>query len=323
MNESRGLLDLIIRRLPGFSIADKIRLCGCFNREQDLVRASHRDIAAVLDKKGKTEPWEMDALHKEAEADARNCSLRGIKMAAYTDAAYPPLLRELYDPPVVLFYLGVLPNPEQPLIAMVGTRKPSGIGSAQAYAIARELALSGLAVVSGLALGIDSMAHRGNLDGGGRTIAVLGSGLDRIYPAGNRVLAHRILDRQGMLCSEYPPGTVPYRWHFPARNRIIAGLARGTLVVEAPASSGALITARFAMEQGRDVWVAQGALASPQGEGTLGLAQDGAMVIAGGEDIITEWALPHNNPQYSDVGTEGNRLAKAVSQSLGISIKGL
>ena len=328
MDETRGLLDLIIRRLPGVSLAKKIQLCGIFTRETDLTTLTPRDIDNILGTSYKS--WDMDVLRREAEADERNCRLRGISFVSYSESAYPPLLRELYDPPVVLFYRGLLPDPVQPLLAVVGTRKPTGTAAAETYDIARVLGNAGIPVVSGLALGIDAMAHRGNLDGGGGTIGVLGCGLDRIYPAGNRALARKILDRQGALCGEYPPGTLPHRWHFPARNRIIAGLARGTLVVEAPASSGALITAQFALEQGRDLWVTRGALFSPQGEGTLKLAQEGAGVISGGEEILAEWGLDLSKvdshrikPDTIDTikeRPEGAKLAYSLARTLNITL---
>jgi DNA processing protein len=201
------------------------------------------------------------------------------------------LLRESWDPPALLFFLGRLPDSEKPLAAVVGTRRPSGPAAAQAYQIGRDLALGGVPVVSGLALGIDAMAHRGNLEGGAPTIAVLGSGLDFVYPASNRSLARRILGNGGLLLSEYPPGTGPFKWNFPARNRIIAGLSRGVVIVEAPEKSGALITFRFALEQNRDVWIASAGAASPLGKGTARLAEDGARVIGSGRDILEEWGM--------------------------------
>jgi DNA processing protein len=135
------------------------------------------------------------------------------------------------------------------------------------------------------------MAHRGGLEGGAPTAAVLGSGLDEVYPRTNRALARRIVESGGVLLSEYPPGTEPRKWHFPARNRIIAGLARGVLVVEAPRSSGALITAQFALDQGRDLWVGSAGTASPRGEGTRTLAEQGGRVVSAAEEIFREWGL--------------------------------
>jgi DNA processing protein len=242
---------------------------------------------------------------------------------------YPPQLREVYDPPAVLFFRGTLPDPEKPLAAVVGTRRPSPAGAAQAYDIGRELGAAGLSVVSGLALGIDALAHRGNLDGGAATFAVLGSGADEIFPSGNRALAKRILETGGSLLSEYPPGTVPRPWRFPARNRIISGLARGVVIVEAPARSGALITARFALEQGRDLWVASAGAASPRGAGTAKLAEEGAGIIESAAGVLAEWNLKGRTAEEAagpaaggggEAPPAGRGLALSLARSLNIEI---
>jgi DNA processing protein len=291
--DDRGLLDLIIARFPGISPVDRIRLCTSFDRERDFTLLSREDIGAILKKPLDPGFGTMAELQARAERDAAAARLRGIAYVSYAQRGYPPLLREIYDPPVLLFYRGVMPEPGRPLAAVVGTRRPSGAAAAQAYDIGRDLGRNGIPVVSGLALGIDALAHRGSLDGGGVTAAVLGSGLDEIYPASNRPLARRILEGGGVLLSEYPPGTTARKWNFPARNRIIAGLARGTLLVEAPAGSGALITARFALEQGRDLWVASAGTipANPRGEGTRRLAGDGAGVVSSAASLLAEWGF--------------------------------
>jgi DNA processing protein len=156
------------------------------------------------------------------------------------------------------------------------------------------------------------MAHRGNLEGGAPTVAVLGSGLDYIYPVSNRSLARRILENDGVLLSEYPPGTGPFKWNFPARNRIISALARGVVIVEAPLKSGALITARFALEQNRDLWVAYVGTVSPLGGGTAKLVEEGAPVIKSGREILEEWGM--NNGEASS-GTRSLPLRKGSSSS--------
>jgi DNA processing protein len=272
-------------------------------------------------------PWNMDQVRSLAEKDEKAARRRGMDWVSWASAAYPPLLREIFDPPALLFYRGTLPGPDSPLAAVVGTRHPSAGALAQAWDIGKGLGALGIPVVSGLALGIDAMAHRGCVEGGGRTAAVLGSGCDEIYPASNRMLARRIVENGGVLLSEYPPGTGPRKWHFPARNRIIAGLCRGVLVVEAPASSGALITARFALEQNRDLWVASsGAAASRFGEGTAKLAAGGAKVIHTVEDILEDWNLEPREPEGRDgqeerTGTaEGCFLASSLAESLGVEL---
>jgi DNA processing protein len=284
----RGLLDLIINRIPGLTVPERLLLCGKFDREEEISILSKEDIEKIIDR-SLGRPWLMDHVRSRAEADERTARFRGVSWVSWAAGDYPPQLREVYDPPAVLFFRGTLPDPEKPLIAVVGTRRPSPAGAARAYEMGRELGAAGLSVVSGLALGIDALAHRGNLDGGAATFAVLGSGADEIYPIENRSLAKRIIENGGALLSEYSPGTGPRRWHFPARNRIISGLARGTVVVEAPARSGALITARCALEQNRDLWVASADAASPRGAGTAKLAEEGARVIHCGAAILDEW----------------------------------
>jgi DNA processing protein len=285
--DERGLLDLIITRLPGLSFREKMVLCELLHREQDIIQTSKKDIEAMIGRP-LSAWWDIDSIQRLAENDAKTARLRGINIVSWLSPAYPPLLREIYDPPVLLFFRGSLPNPEMPLAAIVGTRKPSAQAAAQAFEIARDLARGGISVVSGLALGIDAMAHRGNIEGGASTIAVLGSGVDSIYPASNRGLARRILETGGVILSEYPPGTNPYKG---ARNRIISALSRGTVIVEAPERSGALITAAFVLEQGRDLWVTSVGIQSMQGKGTAKLATEGAKVINSALDIFVEWGF--------------------------------
>jgi DNA processing protein len=206
-------------------------------------------------------------------------------------AAYPPLLRDLADAPAVLFLAGragvldVLG--EEPSVTVVGTRRASPYGTEVAYALGRGLGAAGVPVVSGLALGIDGTAHRGCLDGGGVPVAVVASGADVVYPRRHRGLHERIC-REGAVLSELPPGTEPFRWSFPARNRIMAGLARLTVVVEAADPSGSLITAEFAKDLGRSVAAVPGRVTSTVARGTNNLLKDGATPISGTEDILDE-----------------------------------
>jgi DNA processing protein len=289
--DKRGLLDLMIARIPGLTVLERGKLCRKFDREEEFAILSKGDVEVFLDRPLRR-PWTMEQLRIQAEKDAVAARLRGIRWVSLASPAYPPLLREMYDPPAALFFRGRLPDPEKPMAAIVGTRHPSGRALAQAFAIARDLGRQGIGAVSGLALGIDAMAHRGSLDAGAPTVAVLGSGADQVYPATNRAVARRILESGGAVLSEYPPGTLPRKWHFPARNRIISALARGVLIVEAPANSGALITARFALEQNRDLWVASvGAVSSPGGAGTARLAAEGAKIIRAASDILKEWNI--------------------------------
>lgn len=210
-----------------------------------------------------------------------------MKVLTWKDRLYPPLLREVGDAPPVLYLYGKLTEADRFALAVVGTRNSSTYGQQVTQRMVTELAKGEVTIVSGLALGIDTIAHTAALDAGGRTIAVLASGLDIIYPPGNRKLARRIVESgQGVLISEYPPGLQPDGKNFPARNRIISGLSLGVLVVEAPEKSGALITAGFALKQGRDVFAIPGSILSSRSAGVNKLIQDGAHSVMSVKDII-------------------------------------
>jgi DNA processing protein len=206
------------------------------------------------------------------------------------DAAYPSLLLNTADPPLMLYAQGRLELLQGPIVAIVGSRNPTPQGSDNARQFARHLSQGGITVVSGLALGIDGAAHEGALEGPGSTIAVIGTGADRIYPARHRELTHRIAE-QGLLLSEFTLGTPPLRENFPQRNRVIAGLALGTLVVEAALPSGSLSTAKSATEAGRDVFAIPGSIHSPQSRGCHWLIKQGAKLVDAAQDILDELQL--------------------------------
>jgi DNA processing protein len=289
-----------------------------FDREADLAVCSKEDIDEIAGRSLK--PWNWDELRFRVEEDVLSITRNGMGYVSWPEAEYPPLLRELYDPPALVFYRGVLPDPEKPMAALVGTRHPSSAAAMQAFDLGRDLARAGIPVVSGLALGIDAFSHRGNLEGGAPTVAVLGSGLDQVYPASNRGLARRILEQGGALLSEYPPGTRPARWNFPARNRIIACLARAVIIVEAPEKSGALITANFALELGRELFVASAGTASPLGAGNRRLAEDGAAVISGIECITRDWGLEAGMETGITVPDTGPGLAASLARTLKLNL---
>lgn len=204
--------------------------------------------------------------------------------------AYPPLLALAPRPPVLLWVIGEPALLADPQLAVVGARRPSAGGRDIARSFAAQLAASGLVITSGLALGIDAAAHRGALEAGGRTLAVLGTGLDRIYPAANRDLAHAIVDGRGALVSEFPLGTPALADNFPRRNRVIAGLSLGTLVVEAALASGSLITARLAAEHNREVFAVPGSIHNPLARGCHALIREGAKLVESAQDILAELA---------------------------------
>lgn len=202
-------------------------------------------------------------------------------------AGYPPQLRSLSDPPLLLFGRGDAALLARAQLAVVGSRQPTAAGRRVACGIASDLARAGFVITSGLALGIDAAAHTAALEAGAPTIAVCGTGLDRCYPAAHRALAARIA-AQGVLLSEYAPRSEPRAFHFPRRNRIISGLSRGVVVIEAAADSGSLITARCALEQGREVFAVPGSPLNPQAAGCLALLREGATLVRDATDILPE-----------------------------------
>jgi DNA processing protein len=220
-------------------------------------------------------------------------------LVTLSDDHYPPRLREIADPPLVLFVLGELAVLLESQVAVVGSRNPTPTATETTFELAKQLSRCGVVVTSGLALGIDGVAHRGALEGGGKTVAVLGSGPDRIYPARHAELAARVV-AAGALVTEFPPGTPPRSAHFPRRNRVISGLSLGVLVTEAAARSGALITARLAAEQGREVFAVPGSIYNPLSRGCHALIRQGAKLVEGIADILEEIApqivIPHSVP---------------------------
>ena len=330
---------------PGVGNAAARRLLTVFGLPQQIFQQSHQalqqcvsnaqaqallqppaGLAALLDT-----TWQW--LHAApADAPARALLTLG-------DAQYPALLLETEDPPPLLYLLGAArflapgaePFPHGTCLAMVGSRHPTAQGEGNARQFARALRSTGLTIVSGLALGIDAAAHEGALmdaqdsDSTPATLAIVGTGLDRVYPSRHRELAHRIASH-GLLVSEYPLGTPPIPSNFPKRNRIIAGLSQGTLVVEAALASGSLITARLASEQGREVFAIPGSIHAPQSRGCHALIRQGAKLVETAEDVLEE--LRSSSPVIltdpSSRGTARHKRAAPVQtsqtqqQSLGV-----
>lgn len=222
------------------------------------------------------------------EKTAQELISSNIKVTVLGDPDYPKLLAEIPDPPVVIYSRGRLPGHEMPLIAIVGARRATPYGRVMAKKLAEDLTNLGWGVVSGMARGIDTAAHEGAIAGNGYTLAVLGCGVDVCYPRENQKLYEKIAE-MGCLLSEFPPGTHPQPKNFPIRNRIISGCSLGTLVVEAGERSGALITANFALEQGRDVFAVPGSVTSIRSRGTNNLIKQGAKLVESAEDVIAEY----------------------------------
>jgi DNA processing protein len=228
---------------------------------------------------------------------------RGIRWLARSAAAFPRGLAAIFDPPVGLFVRGEedVALLERPAVAVVGARSCSPYGSSVARLLGRELAGAGLVVVSGLARGVDGEAHRGALEADGATIAVLGCGVDRVYPAAHAELARRVAER-GLIVSEYAPGVDPAPWRFPARNRVIAGLAAATVVVEARERSGALITADLALEEGREVFAVPGEITSALSAGTNALLRHGATALTSAADVLETFGIEPVGAGTKDLG---------------------
>jgi DNA processing protein len=239
--------------------------------------------------------WVAHLRSFDAAAYERRLSEHGLRFLPRS--RLPPLLRAIHDPPPGLFVRGHadLSLLERPAVAIVGARACSGYGASVARSLGRDLAAAGLVIVSGLARGVDGEAHRGALDAGGATVAVLGCGIDRDYPAAHRELARRIV-AGGLVVSEYAPGVEPAPWRFPARNRIVAGLCAATIVVEARERSGALITADFALDEGREVFAVPGEITAALSAGTNALLKLGSIPLTSAADVLSSYGIDSDDP---------------------------
>lgn len=279
-----------LTRLEGISLRQKVQLLQRFSDAEELYFTEEaEDLSTEI----------LSALRNKDLADAekilRICARKNISILTYADDAYPRRLRNIPDPPVILYYRGTLPDWEsQPVICVVGTRKATPYGISAAKKLSREIAACGGLVVSGCAKGIDSSAMYGAMEAGANTVGVLGNGVDVVYPRSSRELYEQVVST-GCLISEYEPGSRPEGWHFPQRNRIMSGIANGTLIVEAPDPSGALITARRALEQGRDVFAVPGNIDAPTCVGSNALLQEGAAPALSGWDVMKEYAAHYPN----------------------------
>ena len=269
--------------------ADKLAVLSHFGNPEDIYFA---DVSAYAEVPNMTKQIADSLQDKDLHTAGdilRQCVDLGIHICTFNDGAYPAKLKNITDPPMVLYYVGHLPDLDgSPVIAAVGTRKASSYGMNVARRIGGQLANCGAIVVSGMAAGIDGAAASGALSAGGTVIGVLGCGVDIVYPASNRGLFADV-ERHGCLISEFVPGTAPNKWNFPRRNRILSGLSNGVLVVEAPQKSGALITARRAADQGRDVFVVPGNVDVPTCAGSNALMREGATPVRNGWDVVSEY----------------------------------
>lgn len=302
---------LKLSHTPGLSGEALRRLLRAFDGPEQVLAAPRGELARHVP------DTVAAALKQAAPATALAAAERWLEDQAnqvltLADATYPSQLLQIPDPPALLYVKGRADLLSRQAIAIVGSRNATAQGTANAEAFARTLADAGLAVVSGLALGVDAAAHRGGLAGRASSIAVLGTGADIVYPARNRALAHELAAR-GALVSEFPLGTGPLAGNFPRRNRLISGLAIGCLVVEAAADSGSLITARLALEQGREVFAIPGSIHSPLAKGCHALIKQGAKLVESAADILEELRLapqdaaPRPGAAAADVADLGAR----------------
>jgi DNA processing protein len=276
--------------VPGIGDGAMRRLLEAFGSPDTALGANRTQLSPFLSAK------QIDALQAGPDAALLADTLAwldqpGHHLITLLDRDYPPLLGETADPPVALYGKGRRDLLAQNCLAIVGSRNATPQGEANAEAFAEVLSGAGLTIVSGLALGVDAAAHRGGLKGAGSTIAVVGTGLDRVYPARNKALAHEIAEK-GLMLSEFSLGTISAPGHFPKRNRIISGLSHAVLVVEAALNSGSLITARQALEQGREVLAIPGSIHSPLSKGCHALIKQGAKLVESAQDIVEELAWP-------------------------------
>ncbi len=273
---------------PGLGSASIRELLARFGLPEKVLAAKRSELARVASAEALA-ALDSDAVAKSVENALAWLEQPGNAIVTLADAAYPRLLLEITDPPVILYCRGRIDLLNRPALALVGSRNATAQGTNNAEQFARSFSAAGLTIVSGLAQGIDAAAHRGGLAAAGSTIAVLGTGVDLAYPRANAALAAEIAER-GLLLSEFPLGTKAFAHNFPRRNRLISGLAQGCLVIEAALASGSLITARAAAEQGREVFAVPGSIHSPLSKGCHALIKSGAKLAESAEDVVSELA---------------------------------
>jgi len=280
-------MGLLLGRLEFLRAAEKELVGGRLDSPEDWARVNAADLETWLGRSVRAR-WSWPELRRRWEGDLRFLDRPGVDWVARGESGFPAALAEIADPPWALWLRGEPLALDRAWVAVVGTRMPDEASKRAAFGLGRDLAGAGAVVVSGLARGIDGQAHRGALETG-LTVAVLGHGIDRVSPSGHAGLARSILAAGGTMASEYGPGEPAFGYRFVERNRIISGLARTVVIVQAPARSGALATADFALDQGRDVLVHAAGVAGERGAGTRNLARQGAPVIRGAEEVVTMW----------------------------------
>jgi DNA processing protein len=318
MNAHERLCLLGLSHVEFLHPREKLILITMFGLPSRLFSLPLARISQLLGRRMTTREWMPEQILRQARETEVLLTRSGIRSIFYFDSTYPPQLRTIYDPPVTIFLRGSLPDTSRDLVGVVGTRFPTGAARTAAFQLGLELAREGSGVVSGLARGIDREAHDGCTAAGGYSLAVLGNGIDDIYPSSSRETAAAIVNNGGGILSEYPPGVPPLRYHFPQRNRLISGLCRSVVVVQAPQRSGALITAEFALSEGRDLYVHAAGISGSAGAGTRGLADAGAPVINGAADIMRDRGPSRASAEraFSSGLPEGGRLARLLCEEI-------
>jgi DNA processing protein len=282
-------IAVALNTIPGFRAAVYHRALSRFGSPAGIVEAGKSGLLGPGGTGSSVCRAVADlAVVERWDEETGKAAATGVRIVTLFDEEYPENLRQIADPPPVLYVTGEFGGSDGDAVAVVGSRAATAYGRFTAGRLSRDLASRGITVVSGLARGVDSCAHAGALEAGGRTLAVLGSGMDHFYPPENRQLAEKI-SRSGAVVTEFAFGCKPERWHFPLRNRIISGLSLGVVVVEAATRSGALTTANMALEQGREVFAVPGNISSPKSAGPNSLIREGAKLVSAVEDILEEF----------------------------------
>ena len=287
LTEDESVHWLALRMMPGLGTKTAIRMLEAFRSPQAIFRASRSELEAAGLARGLAQSVASGCAFEDAATQHQKVLAAGATLLPYTHPQYPPELREIYDPPPLLFARGRIGLLDGLKLGVVGTRHPTAYGTAVTGRLAKDLAMAGLVIISGMARGIDTAAHKAVLEVGGETVAVFGCGVDEVYPAENRKLADQIA-REGLLLSEFPMGAPPYPQNFPIRNRIISGMSLGVLVVEGGEYSGSSITAKLAAEHGREVFAVPGNVTSKMSWGPNLLIKQGAKLVQEWNDVVVE-----------------------------------
>ncbi|MBN1810101.1 MAG: DNA-processing protein DprA [Planctomycetes bacterium] len=325
--DENGRYILALHLVSGLGAVTYRRLLSRFGTPEAILKAPSQkilDLPFLGEKRAQViEAGRREALQK-ADVEIARAEKEGAKIATFGGEWYPAPLKSIYDPPLAVYIRGEVKREDAIAVGVVGTRRPSVYGRLTGEKFGMQLAARGFTVISGMAIGVDSAAHGGALKGRGRTIAVLGSGLDKLYPQQNRELAERIVEH-GALVTELPYGTTPSRETFPRRNRLISGMSLGVVVVEGKENSGALITARFAMEQGREVFAVPGKIDDMRSRGPHMLIKQGAKLVEGIEDILDELGPVADfmaGPEEDAPGGDGDAKGRGTGKSAGTAESG-